>query len=127
MNNLIRPDWQPVETIPKDGSLVRLAIQWVEFHKGKLHNQHVDVFWGKMSGYPDESEVWVSVENPDNGLYCEEEFVREIFNYESKYGKKTDYGWRGSRIVGWTRPWEIEYPKLPDPVYRDYQHATIKD
>lgn len=127
----ITPDWQPVNTIPKDGSVVRIATQHGGFKKPEHQFQYTDVFWGKMSAFPDSEDVWVSVKNPDNGLYCDNEFIRETHIY-SNYGvESTNYLYRGARIIGWTRPWEVQltvkYPDVDPPQVREVVYDNRKD
>jgi len=120
---MVQPDWQPVETLPKDGSVVRLALQWIDLRTGEILYGNIDVFWGRMSGYPDEGDVWVDTRNPINGLYEEEKFIREVFHYS----QETSYLYRGSRIIGWTRPWavKVRYPMVDNPALADLErHST---
>lgn len=121
----IKPDWQPMETAPKDGTVIRLAVECAQTWIDDTRVQYQDAFWGKMTAFPDR-EVWVDNTNHENGLVSDGEFVRQVSLYD--YQTEPSYYYRGQRIIGWTYPWEvkidIEYPKVAAPQYTDevYDH-----
>lgn len=106
----IKPVWHPMDTAPKDGSVIRIAVErsndWVD----ATDVYHADVFWGKMTGYSDCDEVWVRVANPTNGLEWEHPFIHQKGKGDSYFG---------SRFLGWTRPWDIvvDYPEVSPVEY----------
>lgn len=115
----IKPDWQPMETAPKDGSVIRLAIECAQSWIDETLLFHKDVFWGKMTGSPNDGNVWVDTNAPENGLVSESEFIRQCSHHD--HSPEASHYYRGKRIIGWTRPWDIiiEYPKVAKPLYVD--------
>lgn len=114
---VIKPDWQPAHTAPKDGSVVRFAIQTMDVDTGEPHVYYKDLFWGKMTRYPEKDPMWVDANCPENGFYTEETFVHEILIWDRPGCKtKIPQHW-GTRIIGWTRPWTVEvaFPEIPLP------------
>ena len=118
---IIKPDWQPIETAPKDGSIVRLAVQFVDHKSGELKNFYVDVYWGLMNDFEHAGEMWVDTRCPDNGCYSNSEFIRQITLSNQYYVDEKSYYYFGSRAIAWTRPWElkVEYPDVGTPEFTE--------
>lgn len=127
----IEPDWQPIETIPTDGSIVRIAVEYVNNVTGEMRPYIKDVFWGNMTSYPDEPKLWVDVRDPANGLYSDSEFIKQV-TLSNQYGsEETHLYYRGCRMIGWTRPWDVQfavkYPEVDPPQFREVVYDNRKD
>ena len=105
------PNWQPIETAPKDGSIIVLRQVTVDNRTGQLKESYVSAFWGFLPKFQEQGEHWMSAAR-DGSFYEDREFVHQ----ETTGKDKVVYHlWRGAALTHWAKPWEVKvaFPPLP--------------
>lgn len=114
----VEPDWQPMETAPKDGSMIAMLVLKSNFRTEGSITFVKNVRWGVMKAYPDQGEYWIPDDGYDNSLMDETPWSIERHLY-NEYGTEREHNlWRGESFVAWAEVWEtkieIKLPPLPE-------------
>lgn len=127
---LVKPEWHPIETAPKDRPIWLRTVS-ADFDTGAARHNVVEAYWGVMRAFPTHDPEWLPVGGEDNSsINGDEDFVKRVTFYADRYGSQELVHYRGNAVTHWAdiirHSVTISQPNYDKPRYETVRTETIE-
>ncbi len=129
----VEPDWQPMDTAPKDGQTIIILSASAGFMEDTVTTAYRACRWDVLTAYKevinerydDGQAKWVLAGGDGNSYIDEQEWTVE-HHFHTDHGVEREINiYRGTTLVAWAYPWAVE-PQLP-PINLPFRQTVIFD